>query len=113
MEFNVEKKANFVKIAVGGRLVASCSDEFKEAAAHEAEACANVLCDLSQMSHIDSSGLGALVYLLQRCKENGGICRLACLQAHPRIVFDITKVFRVFEIFDTVEEAEKAFGGAT
>ena len=39
----------------------------------------------------------------------GGEVRLACLQAHPRIVFDITKVFRVFEIFDTVEEARKAF----
>ena len=46
---------------------------------------------------------------LQKARAAGGEVRLACLQAHPRIVFDITKVFRVFEIFDTVEEARKAF----
>ena len=45
----------------------------------------------------------------KKCKAAGGICRLACLQPHPRIVFDITKVFRVFEIFDSVEEAEASF----
>lgn len=61
------------------------------------------------MTHIDSSGLGLLVRALQKARAAGGEVRLACLQAHPRIVFDITKVFRVFEIFDTVEEARKAF----
>ena len=35
--------------------------------------------------------------------------KIACLQAHPRVVFDITKAYRVFEIYDSVEAAVAAF----
>jgi len=109
MEIKIESSPKFVKVSVTGRLVASSSEELKAAIEKQVETCPNVLCDLSQMTHIDSSGLGVLVRLLQKCKMAGGTCCLACLQPHPRIVFDITKVFRVFDIYDTVEEAEKAF----
>lgn len=110
MEITVEETPTLIKAAISGRLVASSAEALKEKLGAKIDKCPNLLCDLSQMTHIDSSGLGALVNLLQKCKTGGGICRLACLQPHPRIVFDITKVFRVFEIFDTVEQAEKAFG---
>jgi len=109
MEIKVEKKSGILDVSIVGRLVASCSDELTERLSSELESCPNVLFDLSQMTHIDSSGLGVLVRILQKCKEAGGACRIACLQPHPRIVFDITKVHRVIEIFDTVEEALQAF----
>lgn len=110
MEIKVEEKGKLIKVGVVGRLVASCAEELKTVLEQNVEKCPNILCDLSQMTHIDSSGLGVLVRILQKCKDAGGTCRLACLQPHPRIVFDITKVFRVFDIYDTVGEAENAFG---
>ena len=109
MDTIIEVKPNFIKIGVVGRLVASCADQMKKVLEEQVAASPNILCDLSEMTHIDSFGLGVLVRALQACKSAGGSCRLACLQPHPRIVFDITKVFRVFDIYDTVEEAEKAF----
>ncbi len=36
--------------------------------------------------------------------------KLASLQKKPRMVFEITRAYKVFEIFDTVEEAVKATG---
>ena len=39
----------------------------------------------------------------------GGTVKLACLQNRPRIVFDITQVYRVFEIFDNVNSALESF----
>ena len=106
---NTIPRDGYVEIQIDGRLVASCAEEAQAALDKALEGSANLLLDLSKMTHIDSSGLGLLVRALQKARAAGGEVRLACLQAHPRIVFDITKVFRVFEIFDTVEEARKAF----
>lgn len=109
MDIKIERTPRLVKVVLVGRLVAAGSEELRDRLDEWLEDCPNVLCDLSQMTHVDSSGLGVLVRILQKCKALGGTCRLACLQAHPRIVFDITKVYRVFEIYETVEEAERAF----
>lgn len=109
MTMNITPADGYVEIQVDGRLVASCAEAAQAALDKALEGSANLLLDLSKMTHIDSSGLGLLVRALQKSRAAGGEVRLACLQAHPRIVFDITKVFRVFEIFDTVEEARKAF----
>jgi len=110
MEMKIEEHEKFWKVSVEGRLVAVCAEELKEALSGKVEQKPQVLFDLSKMTHIDSSGLGALVQILQKTKAAGGTARVAGLQAHPRIVFDITKVCRVFEIFDSVEAAEQSFG---
>lgn len=109
MEIKVEDNEKFWKVSLDGRLVAACAEDLKEALAGKIEAKPQVLFDLTKMTHIDSSGLGVLVQTLQKAKASGGTARLACLQPHPRIVFDITKVFRIFEIYDSIAEAELAF----
>ena len=47
-----------------------------------------------------------LVQVLQKAKAGGGKVVLAALQPGPKIVFDITKVSRVFEIVPTVADAK-------
>ena len=96
MELKFDKIGNVLKITVDGRLVAACSEEFKETVSGWLADNRFLLFDLSQMNHIDSSGLGALVYVLQKANAQDGSAKLACLQPRPRIVFDITKVYRSF-----------------
>jgi len=109
MEYNFEMVGDVLKVSLDGRLVAACAEEFKDTMFERLKDQKAVLFDLTGMVHIDSSGLGALVTILQRVNTNGGVIKLACLQARPRIVFDITKIYRVFDIYDTVEEALAAF----
>lgn len=109
MDYQFERIGNVLKISLEGRLVASTSEEIKEAVLTRMNECPNILFDLNGMQYIDSSGLGTLVHLLQKATAAGGTVKLACLQPKPRIVFDITKVYRVFRIFDSVEAGLASF----
>ncbi len=113
MKFLFEKKNGVLLITPEGRLVASNAAEFKTLTQENLRnhpECRDILCDCSAMTHIDSSGLGAMVFLLQHMKKQGGTMKLANLLPRARMVFDFTKVYRVFEIFDTAEEALASFG---
>ena len=101
-----EEAGKPLKVDVEGRLVAAVAPQLREEVLAKMEDGTNVLFDLSRMVHIDSSGLGVLVQILQKAKAGGGKVVLAALQSGPKIVFDITKVSRVFEIVPTVEDAK-------
>ena len=109
MEYHFETDGNVLKVFLSGRLVASCAEEFKELMFERLKDSKRVLFNLKNMEHVDSSGLGALVSILQWENTNAGTIKLCCLQPRPKIVFDITKVYRVFEIYDTEEAAMEAF----
>ena len=109
MDYHFETVGDVLKVSLDGRLVAACSEEFKETMFERLKDQKSILFDLSKMVHIDSSGLGALVSILQRVNSNGGVIKLACLQSRPRIVFEITKIYRVFDIYETVEDALNSF----
>ena len=109
MNYHFENVGNVLKVVLDGRLVASCSEEFKETMFDRLRDSKRVLLDLNKMAHIDSSGLGALVSVLQWINASGGVLKLFGLQPRPKIVFDITKVYRVFDIYDTEEAALAAF----
>ena len=109
METNTEQIGNVLKIKVIGRLVAGCSEEFKQMLINSTKTSSQILLDLSQMNYIDSSGLGAIVFAHQEITHQGGELKIACLQPKPRVVFDITKVYRIFDIYDDVETAMSSF----
>ncbi len=67
-----------------------------------------VVVDLSAVEFLDSAGLGALLALLRKAGERGGDVRLAGLQKAVRLVFEITRTYKVFDIFDSAAEALRA-----
>ena len=106
MSWEITEEGKTLKVAVEGRLVAAVAPSLREEVLGRITEGVNVLFDLSKMVHIDSSGLGVLVQVLQKAKASGGKVVLAALQPGPKIVFDITKVSRVFEIVPTVADAK-------
>ena len=76
MDQHFEVVGNVLKVSISGRLVASCSEEFKETMFEHLKDAKQVLLNLEKMEHIDSSGLGALVSILQWMNSNGRTLKL-------------------------------------
>ena len=68
-----------------------------------------VIVNLSGVHFVDSAGLSALISALKRCRQAGGDLHLSNLQQPVRIIFELTKLQRAFETFDTEAEAVTAF----
>ena len=64
-----------------------------------------VVLDLEKLVNIDTFGLDALLATAQKALEMDSKVVLANVSSDMQIVLDITKVYRVFEIFSSVEEA--------
>ena len=64
-----------------------------------------IVLDLEKLVNIDNFGLDALLAMAQKALENKSVIKLARVSADMQIVLDITKVYRVFDIYSTIEEA--------
>ena len=65
--------------------------------------------DCTQTGYIDSSGLGALVSLSRKVREQGGELRIAGLNEDLRALFELTKLDTLFHISPTADEALASF----
>lgn len=75
-----------------------------------------VLIDLSQVSFIDSTGIGVLVGGLKRAREAGGALVLVCPVPRLRRIFEITGLLQALPMYQTrtaAMEALEAASGAT
>jgi anti-anti-sigma factor len=68
-----------------------------------------IVVDLSECEFIDSTFLGALVVSLKKITVLGGDIKLVGLQPNVRSMFELTRMYRVFEAFETKEEAIASF----
>ena len=74
-----------------------------------------VLLDLEALQFVDSSGLGALLFSLRTMAEREGSLALCNMTKPVRTLFELVRMFRVFDIYSSRYEALKAMGasGAT
>ena len=64
-----------------------------------------IVLDLEKLVNIDNYGLDALLTMAQKALKNNSVIKFARVNADMKIVLDITKVYRVIEIYPTIEEA--------
>jgi anti-sigma B factor antagonist len=68
----------------------------------------NIVLNLSNVTLIDSSGLGALVAAYSSAKSGGASLRLTNLGSRVDELLQITKLYTVFEISETEADALRA-----
>ncbi len=111
MAFNVKKHpGGVVVIEVEGQLIVGNRQELKQRVLDALEAGdRKFLIDFTKTGYIDSSGLGVLVSLSKKIRDEGGDLRLAGLNEDLKTLFELTKLDTLFAITDSAQEALAAF----
>lgn len=91
------------------RLDAGIINDFKsELAEFVANGNVNLIINLSDVDLIDSSGLGVLISALKAIGTRGEI-KLCELMKNVKSVFEVTRLNKVFAIYDSEKEALDSF----
>ena len=106
MEVSLEKINNKVAVVkIKGRLDMSAANKLKEAFSDYLKEHKNFVFDCSEMEFIDSTGLGAFIVCQQTITKVSGNLSIAKLQAKPRMLFEITRAYKMFDVYDNLESA--------
>jgi len=110
MAFTVRKEGTVTVVEVEGQLIVGNRQELKQRVLDELENGArDFAIDFSRTGYIDSSGLGVLVSLSKKIREQGGELRLASLNEDLRTLFELTKLDTLFQISDSLDGALQGF----
>ncbi len=110
MELSTEKIGEITVVSVLTEVLdASNTEEFKKCFASIAEKNKNILLELSRVNFVDSSGCGSLLSCLRKVKSSGGELKVCGVQEAVRTLFELVRMDRIIDIFDSKQEAVKAF----
>jgi anti-sigma B factor antagonist len=68
----------------------------------------NVIVDLAAVSHIDSTGIGRCIAILNKALQGKNRLHMAGAKGQVRDSFHVTRLDRMFKFFDTLEAAQNA-----
>jgi len=106
----IEKMDGVTVISTDERLDALAAPKLKEIVKNMSEeAKTKLVIDLAKTKFIDSSGCGALVASLRTLLKNHGDLKIARPSPQAQTLFQLTRLHRVFEIFDNLDTAIKSF----
>jgi anti-sigma B factor antagonist len=77
----------------------------------EAAAAPRMLISFRGVEHLSSAALGTLITINSLTKKRGGQLRLSDIKPSIMEVFTITKLNKLFQIFETSQKALEGFGG--
>lgn len=111
MDFFREQTGDIVVITVSlKRATLVDAEEFKEILVNEIQrGIKKIVVDLSSCEFIDSTFLGGLVVSLKKLTALDGDLRLVGFQPAVHSMFELTRMYRVFESFKSADEAIKSF----
>lgn len=99
---------DFTVFFMDGRFDALGSRELKNVVSMLDDTKKRFILDMAGINFIDSSGLGTLVGILRTVEKEGGQVRIAGLIPEVLIIFELTRLHRIFDIYETAAAAMAA-----
>jgi len=110
LDLTTRRVAGITVICCTGRIVlGEESAKLRHVIKEELSESNRIVLDLGGVSHIDSTGLGALAGLHTSARKAGGDIKLANVKPHLYDVLGVTKLLTIFELFSTAEDAAATF----
>jgi len=72
-----------------------------------------IVLDCSQVQHMDSAGIETLLYCMQEAMKRDGDLKLAAISPASATIMELMRVDRLFEVFETADEAARSFQAGT
>ena len=110
LELTTRRVAGITVICCTGRIMlGEESAKLRHVIKEELSESNRIVLDLGGITHIDSTGLGALAGLHTSARKAGGDIKLANVRPHLYDVLGVTKLLTIFELFGTAEDAAATF----
>lgn len=110
MEYSILEKENCVVVAFKGQLTGGpAAQKFRDEISKLAEkGKTKVVGDMDEVTFMNSSGLGTLIGTLTSLRKKGGDLKLCNAQDRIKSLLKVSKLFTVFDMHETLDEAIKA-----
>ncbi|WP_028973222.1 STAS domain-containing protein [Spirochaeta cellobiosiphila] len=82
---------------------------FKNELLEKVEEEGKLLLDMQSLEFVDSAGLGAILAILRSVHQKKGQIKICNVGRSVKILFDLVRLGRLLEIYDSYEEAIEAF----
>ena len=110
LKLDVSRTEDTAVVRCRGRIVfGEEADELRRVVLGLLNETKRIVLNLAWIVHIDSSGLGTLVASFISARNRGAEIKFAALSPKARRVLTSTHVDRLFEVYDSTEEAINSF----
>ncbi len=111
MELKIEEHYHLVVLKLNGKLVGGPFSEELNTTLHKLiiQGKLNIIADMSNVSFMNSTGLGILISGYTTMKNADGQFKLAAIPDKIDGILSVTKLNQIFEQFITVEEVINGF----
>jgi len=110
MQFETEKLDDVVVVKVQTEVLdAGNAKEFRAGITPILGEDVKIVFDMSPVNFLDSSGCGTILSCLRQLNSAGGDLKMFGLQQSVRTLFELIRLHRIIDIFNTRDEAVSAY----
>jgi len=109
MEIIREERDDITVFHISGCMTADKAEPFREAFEESLTAGrTRIVLNLENVKMTDSSGIGAIVFMVKRCRPSGDV-KITGVRGHVEKIFNMLKLYKIIDMYPSANEAVRAF----
>jgi anti-anti-sigma factor len=113
MDYSVELRGdNLAVVKLSGKITIYQLQRFKDLLGEIKRRIGNrkrLIFDFAGLQYMDSLALGIIVAFSKEFREEGGDIRIIHMNGDLGLIFDLSRLSKVYEVYDDIEEAKRSF----